>query len=292
MEGDDPCDPSNRATVSTTTSSREQELLEEVASLRALINKSVYGRNSRRPQRIYTKNGETTGSRERFCSIKVNKWERYSPWNDQDLCKLLRLFVSKKNFKFTVFIKTPSKFKPFNEWTFPKVCELYELSDDPNPDIDVYSVFSCDSADLTSGVSLYGKNFKIVPEKLVKGHNGQGNLDLTIERRSTGRIVGLVEVKRDDFKQGFAQTTVQMESSLTCRKRKANEIDDEYDMDKVWEPVIVEYNDENMQIKVEKVLGHIVWLLDEAQKPDSSLGVEEEKVVKKHRSLSNLAGNS
>src|SRR5271170_6227096 len=36
---------------------------------------------------------------------------------------------------------------------------------------------------------------------------------------------GLVEVKRDDFKQGFAQATVQMESSLKCR---------EYDMDKVW----------------------------------------------------------
>ncbi|CAB4426181.1 unnamed protein product [Rhizophagus irregularis] len=87
---------------------------------------------------------------------------------------------------------------------------------------------------LASGVSLYEKNFKIVPEKLVKGHNGQGNLDLAKECRSTGRIVGLVEVKRDDFKQGFAQSTVQMESSLTCRKRKANEIDDEYDMDKVW----------------------------------------------------------
>ena len=61
---------------------------------------------------------------------------------------------------------------------------------------------------------------------------------------------------------------------------------------KLSEPVIVEYNDENMQIKVEKVLGHIVWLLDEAQKPDSSLGVDEEKVVKKHRSLSNLTGKS
>ncbi|GBC53566.2 hypothetical protein GLOIN_2v1788173 [Rhizophagus irregularis DAOM 181602=DAOM 197198] len=70
---------------------------------------------------------------------------------------------------------------------------------------------------------------------------------------------------------------LQMGSSLICRKRKANEIDDEYDMDKVlgtvidaekWyfvectldeerkpsfklsEPVIVEYNDENMQIKL------------------------------------------
>ncbi len=164
--------------------------------------------------------------------------------------------------------------KPFNEWIFSKVCELYELSDDLNPDIDVYSVFSCSSANLSSdkskaivkhlmaelnlrkkitplilayevmksiysycylanGVSLYEKNFKIVSEKLVKGHNGQGNLDLAIEYHSTGRIVGLVEVKRDDFKQDFAQATVQIESSLTCCKRKANEIDDEYDMDKV-----------------------------------------------------------
>ncbi|GBC37781.1 hypothetical protein RIR_jg18858.t1 [Rhizophagus irregularis DAOM 181602=DAOM 197198] len=52
------------------------------------------------------------------------------------------------------------------------------------------------------------------------------------------------------------QATVQMESTITCRKRKADD-----DMDKLSEPVIVEYNNENMQIKVEKVLGHIVWLL-------------------------------
>jgi len=47
------------------------------------------------------------------------------------------------------------------------------------------------------------------------------------------------------------------------------------------EPVIIEYNDENMQIKVEKVLDHIVWLLDEVQKLGSSLGVDKEKVIKK-----------
>jgi hypothetical protein len=136
---------------------------------------------------------------------------------------------------------------------------------------------------LASGVSLFGNNFKIVPEKLVKGHNGQGNLDLAVECRSTGRIAGLVEVKKDDFRQGFAQATVQMESSLTCRKRKANEID-ECDMDKVWgivtdaekwyfmecafdeekkptfklsEPVFVVYNDDNMENMVVKVLSHL-----------------------------------
>src|SRR5262249_31099560 len=38
----------------------------------------------------------------------------------------------------------------FNEWTFPKVCQLYGISDDPNPSIDVYPVFQCGSADLGS----------------------------------------------------------------------------------------------------------------------------------------------
>ena len=45
--------------------------------------------------------------------------------------------------------------------------------------------------------------------------------------------MGLVEVKKDDFKQDFAQATVQMEFSLS-RKRKADEIDDGYGLDKVW----------------------------------------------------------
>jgi len=35
-----------------------------------------------------------------------------------------------------------------------------------------------------------------------------GNLDYGIESRKTGRIIGLVEVKKDDFRQGFAQCTV------------------------------------------------------------------------------------
>jgi hypothetical protein len=76
----------------------------------------------------------------------ISDGERYR--NDQDLCKVLRLFVSKKNFKFTVFIETPSK-----DWSFPKVCELYGISSDPNPNIDVFPLFSCGSADLNSDES-------------------------------------------------------------------------------------------------------------------------------------------
>jgi hypothetical protein len=166
---------------------------------------------------------------------------------------------------------------------------------------------------LASGVSFYEKNFNIIPEN----YNRQGNLDYAIECRSTNRVVGLVEVKMDDFKQGFAHATVQMESSLTCRKRKVNEIDDSYGLDKVWgivtdaekwyfmecrldsegkpsfklsEPVIVVYKDEDLQTKVEKVLGHIVRLLEEAQKPvDDSQSGEQSRVIKRARSLVNLA---
>src|ERR1044072_5840886 len=81
----------------------------------------------------------------------MNDGDKYSPRNDQDLREILRIFVSNKNLKFTVFIKTLSK--PFSDWSFPKVCQLYGISNDPNPDIDVFLPFSCDSADLNNDKS-------------------------------------------------------------------------------------------------------------------------------------------
>ncbi|EXX76171.1 hypothetical protein RirG_035470 [Rhizophagus irregularis DAOM 197198w] len=38
--------------------------------------------------------------------------------------------------------------------------------------------------------------FKLIPEKLIEGRNGQGNLDYAIECHSTGRILGIIEVKK------------------------------------------------------------------------------------------------
>ena len=94
--------------------------------------------------------------------------------------------------------------------------------------------------------------------------------------------------------KGFAQASVQMESSLTGRKRKANEMEDEQDVDKVFgivtdakewyfmectlngegkpsfklsEPVSVVYKSDNLHTMVEEVLSRIVWLLEETQKP-------------------------
>ena len=60
---------------------------------------------------------------------------------------------------------------------------------------------------------------------------------------------------------------------------------------KLSKPVTVVYDSKNMGDNVERVLGHIAWLLEEVQKPDSD-SQSEERVIKKHRSSSNLTGKS
>ncbi|UZO22080.1 uncharacterized protein OCT59_014452 [Rhizophagus irregularis] len=188
--------------VSTTASSRrEQELLDQVASLQALLNKSVH--------------------------------------------------------------ETP--LKAFSDWTFPKVCQLYGLGESDDPTMEVFPVFSC----------------------VIFGLNGHGPLDFTIDLRQTAKTVGVTEVKKDDFVKGVTQCVVQLESSLSNRKRKINEMEEDQptfrrvfgivtdaekfyfmectmdDQDrpnfKLSELMVVVYKDENLETKVEKVLGHIVW---------------------------------
>ncbi|PKK66672.1 hypothetical protein RhiirC2_784498 [Rhizophagus irregularis] len=73
-----------------------------------------------------------------------------------------------------------------------------------------------------------------------------------------------------------------MESTLS-RKRKADEIDNGQD---VLGLLPMHPNDENLQAMVEKDLGHIVWILEEAQKPVEAL----QSGVKRVKSLSNIAG--
>ncbi|CAG8465645.1 14585_t:CDS:2 [Cetraspora pellucida] len=138
------------------------------------------------------------------------------------------------------------------------------------------------------------------------------------------QVFGKAEKEKESAQEvvlyiGFAQATVQMESSLTCRKRKANEINDECGLDKVWgivtdaekwyfmectldkgrpsfklsEPITVVYKDKNMQMKVERVLSHIIWLLKEAQKPvEASPNGEQSRVLKKQKSSCNLIDTS
>ncbi|UZO03091.1 uncharacterized protein OCT59_023504 [Rhizophagus irregularis] len=105
-----------------------------------------------------------------------------------------------------------------------------------------------------------------------------------------------------------------MLASSLGHKRKADEIDDEPGFNKVWGivtdaekwyftkcsqddegklsfkltklPLFVAYKDKDMKERAEKILGHIIWLLEESQKAD----LDKEREVKKYGSSSNLAG--
>jgi hypothetical protein len=73
--------------------------------------------------------------------------ERWAPRNDQKFREMLRQFVSKKNFTFTVLIGNPSK--PFSEWDFPDVCRLYGLCESgDDPSFSIFPPFICGCKDL------------------------------------------------------------------------------------------------------------------------------------------------
>jgi hypothetical protein len=387
--------------VTTVTSSREQELLEEVASLQALLNKSVHGMyfllyevKNFRLRRTYlgfitafdvivnpkrTKSFKWTVNIEQATleglknSIRkkyqlpslendgavltfIHDKDRYTPSDDTSFRDILQLFVSKKSLKFSVFIETPSK--AFSDWTFPKVCQLYGLGESDDPSLSVFPPFTCEYKEmkedssqailkhliselnarlksipingneasksqyvcsyLVAGVNLYEGKFELRPEKNITGPNGHGPVDFAIDLLQTAKTVGVTEVKDEDFFKGIAQNAVQLESALSNRKRKANEMEEgafmgnvfgivtdaekwyflECSLDdqerlrfKLSKPIVVVYDSEDMEGMVERVLGHIAWLLDEVQKPDSdSRSVERE--IKRVRSSSNLIGKT
>ncbi|CAJ0766413.1 22595_t:CDS:2, partial [Entrophospora sp. SA101] len=232
----------------------------------------------------------------------MNDGEKYFPHNDQDLREMLRIFVSKNNLKFTVFIEMPSK--AFLDWSFPKV--LQDLENDSSWVI------------LRNLITKLEARLKSIPiKKNITGPNGYGPVDFAIDLLQTTKMVGVTEVKDEDFYKGIAQNAVQLESALSNCKRKASEMEEDvftgktfgiitdakewYFMEclynegkplfKLSKPVTVVYDDEDLQAKVGKVLSHIAWLLEEAQKPDSD-SQSEESVIKKHRSSSNLTGKS
>ncbi|CAB4414474.1 unnamed protein product [Rhizophagus irregularis] len=185
--------------------------------------------------------------------------KKYSPQINLEFQNMLQLFVLKRNFKFTVFIETSLS---FSSWTFPKVCQLYKLSEDSDPSLSVFSLFNCEFVNLDDEKSqaiikhlmtdlnfrfkaipigneasksqyvcsylvaianLFENKFKICPEKNVSGLNGHGPVDFALIQVQTSRIIGITEVKDRDFQQGVAQNAVQCESALSNNKKKVFE---------------------------------------------------------------------
>ncbi|RIA94452.1 hypothetical protein C1645_817940 [Glomus cerebriforme] len=81
----------------------------------------------------------------------LNDSRKYFSRNDQDLCEILCIFVSKNNLKFTVSIEIPSK--AFSDWSFPKVCQLYGLDKSYDPSLSVFLPFICEYKELKNASS-------------------------------------------------------------------------------------------------------------------------------------------
>ncbi|CAG8547165.1 10409_t:CDS:2 [Cetraspora pellucida] len=333
----------------TTASSEVLELREQIASLQALFNKSEYEFD------VIVSPKRTNG----FKWI-VNIEEATLEGLKNSIREMNLGLPALENdgvniFKLIVVIETPSK--AFSDWSFPKVCQLYELGESDDPSLSVFPPFTCEYKDLendssrvilrnlitelearlksipisgneasksqyvcsylVAGVNLYEGKFELRPEKNITGPNGHGPFDFAIDLLRTAKTVGVTEVKDEDIFKGIAQNAVQLESALSNRKRKASEMEEKkvftgktfgiitdakewYFMEcslddqdklvfKLSKPVTVVYDSKNMGENVERVLGHIAWLLEEVQKPDSD-SQSEERVIKKHRSSSNLTG--
>ncbi|CAG8648086.1 3755_t:CDS:2, partial [Ambispora gerdemannii] len=264
------------------------ELLDQLALLRAQLNKSVHEFDViLSPKRTkgfkWTVNIEHATLKALKDSIHpalendgavfnvVCDSGKYSPRNDQVLCEMLRLLISKNNLKITVFIETPSK--AFSDWTLGSVCQLFSLSaETEDPTLAVFPLFSCGSIEpsqevfknlmlelnsrlditpinlisieVTKSIYVYsyllaGANnfkgvFEVRPQKNLSGPNGHGPVDFTIDLRRTAKTVGVTEVKKDNFVKGVVQCAVQLESSLSNRKRKANELEENPTVGKVF----------------------------------------------------------
>ncbi|RHZ57883.1 hypothetical protein Glove_382g64 [Diversispora epigaea] len=147
---------------------------------------------------------------------------------------------------------------------------------------------------LVAGTSLHDDQYVIEPQFNIQGHNGHGPVDYAIRSCETSKIVSVTKVNHQKFEKGIAQNAVQIESALSNRKRKFNDVENTsifrnrvigiitdattwyflecfYDNQekpsfKLSDSTFINYKNK-MEDDVKKVLGHISWLLEEAQKP-------------------------
>ncbi|KAF8948406.1 hypothetical protein BGZ47_005179 [Haplosporangium gracile] len=92
----------------------------------------------------------------------------------------------------------------------PEVLERISIL--PDPHSITVSIHVCRLCELT-----------LAPERSLRGRHGHGKVDYAIEalaQDGSRHVLGVTEVKREDYGKGLAQNLVQLESSLTVRKRK------------------------------------------------------------------------
>ncbi|KAF9144383.1 hypothetical protein BGX30_012957 [Mortierella sp. GBA39] len=83
---------------------------------------------------------------------------------------------------------------------------------------------------LTQAVLIFDGELALAPKRPLRGRHGHGKVDYAIEalaKDGSRHVLGVTEVKHEDYRKGLAQNLVQLESSLTVRKRKRSSDDNE-----------------------------------------------------------------
>ncbi|KAF0429261.1 crinkler family protein [Gigaspora margarita] len=168
----------------TITSSREDELLSEIALLKAQIVKSehkfeIIVHPKRKEKLMWTVNVDHA-SLDGLKKIIYDKYKtpalendyavfeftcdsiRYTPRDDGAFRGMLRQLISENINLFTVFIETPSK--PFADWTLPQICQLYGIGEQGNASITEFPYFMCGCKELNDDSSQ--KIFKTLMNNL------------------------------------------------------------------------------------------------------------------------------
>ena len=73
---------------------------------------------------------------------------------------------------------------------------------------------------LVATTKLFEEDLYPASQRNLSRRRGNGPLDISVHSRKThSYTLGVIQVKKDDFRQGVAQNIVQLESALTARKR-------------------------------------------------------------------------
>ncbi|CAI2178225.1 19386_t:CDS:2 [Funneliformis geosporum] len=188
---------------------------------------------------------------------------------------MLRIFVSKNNLKFTVFIETPSK--AFSDWSFPKVCQLYglDLKDDSSRAILKHLI-----AELNARLKARNESSK----SQYVWPNGHGPVDFAIDLLQTVKTVGVTEVKDEDYLRALlrmpssSNQLYQTVSVMQVRWKEMRLQESFFELSQMRKVLCTVLRVEG---NVERVLGNVAWLLEEAQKPDSALEIDKEREIKR-----------
>ena len=181
------------------------------------------------------------------------------PWTDETLRNFLQKLVSINQMTITVDVK--SKLKVFSKFRMEDVCALYGLEyDSVNPHRQ-FPVFECQDEhvddnllsylmqELNSRIALTPENeapeahhsiyiycilhaiaksstleLMVLAERYVVGSKAMGKVDYSIEL-GNGPILGITEVKRNNFSLGIAQNAMQIRSAVEYNKRRKLGID-------------------------------------------------------------------